>query len=144
VSAREVSVDVEVLGERRYEVRYQSPALADDLIDLAHTPQEERTGQARRLLCGAAALCVAEEVEAALRARGATIRSLRARATATSSRAKVEQMDVTLEVDVPDEDAETLERVKQILHLGCLITRSLAEGVEVSHQIIRGNAPRPD
>jgi organic hydroperoxide reductase OsmC/OhrA len=141
MAASGISAGVEFLGDRRYEIQYRSSVLTDRVIDLAAVPHGERIGQARRLLCAAAALCFAEEVEAALRARGATIRSLRATAAATSNRAKVKEMEVTLEVDVAEKDAQTLERVKQILHLGCLITRSLADGVKVKHQIVRSRAP---
>ena len=141
-------VELDVPGESRFEMRYNSAVLQDHTLDFAGVPKQQQLGQARRLLCGAAAYCLAGTVYAALRGRNADVRSLSARASAVAGRdaggiTRVQRLEISVEVELPDEDLDKLERVKSIMDSrGCLITRSIEAGIDVSHSITRVKSPR--
>jgi uncharacterized OsmC-like protein len=139
-SKRDLSVDIELVGEETLEIHYHSPMLKDHVLDYPSVPEEARSGQMRRLLCASAVGCFTGTVRAALVSRGATIRSLKGTCTATTSEGSppvVSSIDIRVEVAIDDEDEAILERVRTIAARGCLITRSLAQGMDVTHTIVR-------
>jgi organic hydroperoxide reductase OsmC/OhrA len=138
----ETTVGFEVVGDNRFQIDYNSALLADHVMDYANASAEQRAGQMRRLLCAAAVGCYAETVYTALTRRGAQVRSLTASGTATTARSKdamraIQSIDIRVEVEVDDRDLAVLERVITILHQGCLVTRSIAPCIDVTHAIVR-------
>ena len=123
------------------ELRYHDALLTDHALDYDSVPEAARSGQMRRLLCAAALGCFAGSARAALLARGVTPRSLHGAATAETGPgdggSRVMAIDIRVEVDIDDTDAETLAKVQKILEKGCLITRSLTPGIAVTHELVR-------
>ena len=118
-----------------FTVRTGHPLLGDIHADFSKVGPDHRAGTARALLVSAALNCFCGTLNAALLARGVQYR----RIVGTGRATKVERdgvsmvtgisMDVRVEVD--DADAETLAHCLKIVK-GCMITRSLMEGMEVS------------
>jgi len=135
---KDLSVVFELVGEETFEIHYHSLMLEDHLLDYPSVPEEARLGQMRRLLCAAAVGCFTGTIYAALVSRGAEVRSLRGFCTASISEDSppaVSALDIRVEVEVGNEDKVILERVRTIAERGCLITRSLARGIDVTHTI---------
>lgn len=118
-----------------FTVRTGHPLLGDIHADFSKVGPDHRVGTARALLVSAALNCFCGTLNAALLARDVQYR----RIVGTGRATKVERdgvsmvtgisMDVRVEVD--DADAETLAHCLKIVK-GCMITRSLMEGMEVS------------
>ena len=123
------------------ELRYHDAVLEDHPLDFDGVPEAARSGQMRRLLCGAALGCFAGSARAALVARGVTPRALRGAATAETGPgeggSRVTALDIRVEVSIDDAHADTFAKVQKILEKGCLITRSLAPGIAVTHELVR-------
>ena len=136
------SVEVEVVGDGKLEISYNSPLLEDHLLDYPSVPEEERLGQMRRLLCASVVGCFTGTVYFALASRGAQIKTLKGTGVASTGKAdesspKVRTIDIRVEVDIDDEDSQIFERVKKIVEEGCLISRSIAPSITVTHSIVR-------
>ena len=132
-----VVVDFEALDEMKFTIGYNSPLLADHVLDYPSVPEDQHPGQSRRLLCAAALACFAATTYGALKARGARILSLKGQGMAfqREGASEVGSIDIKVEVKVADEDIPILDKVKKIMSKGCLITRSLAPGITVKHTI---------
>jgi uncharacterized OsmC-like protein len=138
----EATVEYVLVGESQFKVLYNSPMLEDHFLDYPSIPKEEQPGQMRRLLCAAAVGCFSGTVYAALISRGVQVKSLKGTATSTTAKSKgsppvVKSINIQVDVDIDDKDLETLERVKKIVKNGCLITRSLAPAIAMTHSITR-------
>lgn len=93
-------------------------------------------------LIGASALhCLAGTVAAFLEGRGATIRSLKGRATIEQTtndqrRVQASSMVVELDVDVDEEHAHLLDKARMIIEeRGCMVTYSLGRGMDIKNVI---------
>jgi organic hydroperoxide reductase OsmC/OhrA len=141
--SRQDQVGFEVIGEYKFELRYNSALLSDHVLDYAAAKPEDRPGQMRRLLAEAACGCFSGHFYTALRKKKVHVKSLRSRATATTGidpetgLSRVIELAITLEVDVPDSDLDALEAVEKEMSNGCLITRSLAPGIAVTTRVVR-------
>lgn len=119
-----------------------SEALADLRIDYAGIPENRRGGTAVRLLCASALYCFASTLGAALRARKAIVKGMRGKATALKekdevSRTKVTEIAIEVEVDLADSDVPVLEKCREIMKRGCLVTYSLEDAIEIRYEIRR-------
>ena len=96
---------------------------------------DRRQGTARALLVSAALDCFCGTLNAALLARDVQYRSIkgtgRAEKVQRDGVSFVTRIDIDVQVDVDDADRETLEHCLSIVK-GCMITRSLMEGMEVN------------
>ena len=84
--------------------------------------------------------CFASTLGSALKARGASIRSLTGRAVATNERdadfrTRVANIRIVVEADVETADLALLDKCEKIMERGCLVTYSLSEGIEVEHSV---------
>ncbi len=122
-------------------IQFDDALLSDQTFDYASVPEAERAGQMRKLLCASALGCFAGSARAALQTRGATIRELRGTAQAKTGQgeggSRVTSIHIRVEVRLDDGDADTFAKVDHILRKGCLITRSLAPGIDVTHELVR-------
>ena len=135
----DLPVEFELVGDEKFAIYYHSLMLDDHLLDYPSVPEEAQLGQMRKLLCAAAVGCFAGTVHAVLVNRGAEVRSLKGFCTASTSEDSppvVSALDIRVEVEVGEEDKEILEKIRTIAERGCLITRSLARGMEVTHTIV--------
>jgi len=136
------SVGIELVGDAKFAINYNSPMLGDHLLDYPSTPEEERPGQMRRLLCGAAVGCFTGAVYMTMTSRGARVKSLKGTAVSSTGKDensvdKVKAIDIRVEVNIDDADLEILEEVKKFLENGCLVTRSISPSITVTHTIVR-------
>jgi len=137
------SVEFEVIRNGVYEIRYNSPLLRDHHMDYTEVADEVKPGQSRRLLAAAACSCFTATVDAAIRGRGCEPRSVRGAATAMtevdpeSGRPRVSQIDIVVEVDLPDGNQELLDHIREIAARGCLVTRSLEPAIRIRHEIVQ-------
>ena len=115
-------------------VRTGHPLLGDIHADYAEVGPDQRPGTARIFLVSAALDCFCGTLSAALLARGVQYRRIvgkvRAEKKEKDGMSFVTSVSLDVRVDVDEADAETLEHCLKIVK-GCMITRSLMEGIEV-------------
>ncbi|MHB1134290.1 MAG: OsmC family protein [Chloroflexota bacterium] len=116
------------------------PALPEIRIDYTGIPIEDRGGTAARLLAAAALYCFSSTVGAALKGRGAEIKTLEGTAVASKGkdmyyRTKVTDIKISLNVEVDEKSAALVQKAEQIADRGCFITYSISEGIDVEHLV---------
>jgi len=137
-----ITVEYARQGEDAHFIAFGSKAFSDIRIDYTGMPLSHRGGTANRFLCASALYCYASTLAAALIARGAKIQSLTGRATSETGRddiqrIKVNKIQIDIFVDIEDKFLPVLEKCKKIMEKGCLVTSSLASGIQVEHSITR-------
>lgn len=117
-----------------FTIRTGHPLLGDIHGDFSSVSPDRRQGTARALLVSAALDCFCGTLNAALLARDVQYRRItgtgRAEKVERDGRSFVNRVVLDVQVDVEEKDRETLEHCLRIVK-GCLITRSLMEGMEV-------------
>ena len=118
-----------------FTVRTGHPLLGDIHADYTTVSPDRRLGTARVFLVSAALDCFCGTLNAALLARDVRYRRIvgtgRAEKVERDGVSYVTRVDIDVRVEVDDKDAETLAHCLKIVK-GCMITRSLMEGIEVS------------
>ena len=136
-------VKFELVGDAKFKLSYNNSLLKDHFLDYPSVPQEERGGQMRNLLSASALGCFAGSVYFTLLSKGAKVKSLKGSSVATTEEKidelfpRVTAIDIRVEIDIDDEDADKLEEVKNMVKNGCLITGSIAPCINVTHTIIK-------
>lgn len=117
-----------------FTVRTGHPLLGDIHADYTKVSPDRRLGTARVLLVSAALDCFCGTLNAALLARDVHYRRIvgtgRAEKTERDGVSWVTRVSIDVRVDVDEADVETLEHCLKIVK-GCMITRSLMEGIQV-------------
>ena len=136
------SVGFELVGDGQFKIFYNSPLLNDHYLDYPSVPKDKQSGQMRKLLSASVLGCFTGTVYMALVSRGAQIKSLISTGTATTASDNgkppvIKSIDIRVEVDIDDKDLEILDKVKKIAQKGCLIARSIAPSIAVTHTIVR-------
>jgi uncharacterized OsmC-like protein len=136
----EITVGYRREGDDIHHLLLGSDAVDDIRIDYTGIPNDQRGGTASKLLCAAALYCFASTFASALKARGARIESLSAKAVANKGRddyyrTKLQDIRIEVDVDLGDTELPILEKCEKIMQRGCLVTYSLSEGIEVEHAI---------
>jgi uncharacterized OsmC-like protein len=126
-----------------------STALPDFKIDYSGIAKSERAGTATKLLCSAILYCFASTLASALISRGASVKSLAGSATATKARdsyhrTKIGDIRLEIEVDIDDADLPILDRCRDLMEQGCLVSYSVNQGIEIDHVIRRAGTARGD
>ena len=132
-------VQYEWLSADSHLYRLTDDASGEIRLDMSDPAQ---IGSISLKLIGASALhCLAGTVAAFLEGRGATIRSLKGRATIEQTtndqrRVQASSMVVELDVDVDEEHADLLEKARMIIEeRGCMVTYSLGRGMDIKNVI---------
>ena len=138
----EITLDYVREGEDMHRLITGSGAFPEITIDYSDIPPDKRSGNAVRLLCAANLYCFAGTLAAALTARGADVKSMTGKATALKEkdeirRTKITEMAISIDVELDDKDLPVLEKCKQIMQRGCLITYSLEDAIEIEYEINR-------
>ncbi len=115
-------------------IRTGHPLLGDIRAEFASVGPDRRRGTASALLEASCLNCWCGTLSTALLARGVE----KHRITGTAHVDKVQKRDLSwltcvqldVKVEVEDEDAEVLEECLAVVK-GCMVTRSIAEGMEV-------------
>lgn len=119
---------------RGFSINFGHPLLGDMHADFSAVPPEKRQGTARALLVAAALDCFCGTLNAALLARDVQYRSIRGTGRAEKVQRDgvsfVTRIEIDVQVEADEADRETLEHCLAIVK-GCMITRSLMEGMEV-------------
>ena len=126
-------VEYEQTGEG-FSIRTGHPLLGDIHAEFSSVGPDKRRGTASALLEASCLNCWCGTLGTALLARGVE----KHRITGKASVARVQKKDLSwldcveldVKVEVDDEDAEILEECLAIVK-GCMVTRSIAEGMEV-------------
>lgn len=117
-----------------FAVRTGHPLLGDIHADYNSVGPDQRLGTARVFLVSAALDCFCGSLNAALLARDVRYRRIVGTGRATKEErdgvSYVTRVDIDVRVEVDDKDADTLAHCLKIVK-GCMITRSLMNGVEV-------------
>ncbi len=117
-----------------FTVRTGHPLLGDIHADYRTVGPDQRLGTARAFLVTAALDCFCGTLNAALLARDVQYKRIvgtgRAEKQEKDGVSFVTAVDLNIRVEVDEADRETLEHCLKIVK-GCLITRSLMEGMEV-------------
>ena len=117
-----------------FTVRTGHPLLGDIHADYTKVSPDRRLGTARVLLVSAALDCFCGTLNAALLARDVHYRRIvgtgRAEKTERDGVSWVTRVSIDVRVDVDEADVETLEHCLKIVK-GCMVTRSLMEGIQV-------------
>ena len=118
-----------------FTIRTGHPLLGDIHADFSQVGPDRRAGTARALLVGAALNCYCGTLNAALLARDVQYRRIvgtgRAEKVERDGMSWVTRVELNIRVEVDDADAEVLTHCLKIVK-GCMITRSLMEGIDVS------------
>ena len=126
-------VEYEQTGEG-FAIRTGHPLLGDIRADFSTVSPDQRRGTATALLEASCLNCWCGTLSTALLARGVE----KHRITGTARVARVQRKDLSwldcveldVKAEVDDEDSEVLEECLAIVK-GCMVTRSIAEGMEV-------------
>lgn len=117
-----------------FTVRTGHPLLGDIHADYTKVSPDQRLGTARVFLVSAALDCFCGTLNAALLARDVRYRRIvgtgRAEKVEKDGVSFVTRVNLDVRVEVDEADAETLAHCLKIVK-GCMITRSLMEGIEV-------------
>lgn len=117
-----------------FTVRTGHPLLGDIHADYRSVGPDQRLGTARAFLVSAALDCFCGTLSAALLARDVQYRRIvgtgRAEKKERDGVSFVTAVELDVRVEVDDADRDTLEHCLKIVR-GCMITRSLMEGIEV-------------
>ncbi|MBR3881397.1 MAG: OsmC family protein [Mailhella sp.] len=118
-----------------FTVRTGHPLLGDIHVDLQSVGPDYRKGTAQAFLVSAALNCLCGTLSVALLARGVEYRRIHATGKAVKEEkggiSYVTGIDLDISVEVDDEDADVLAHCLKIVK-GCMITRSIMEGVDVN------------
>jgi hypothetical protein len=137
-SSKDIAVNVDLVGEQKLQIRYNSPLLADHVLDYPTVPQEARSGQMRRLLCASAVGCFAGSVYFMLVGRGATVHAMHSTGRIHQREdSPIGAIHIRVEIGIDDADVPVLDRVRELLEDRCLVTRPLKSALPVTHEIIR-------
>lgn len=109
-------------------------------IDFSGIPDAKRGGVASRLLCFSALYCFCNTLAGELTDRGVVIKSLTGRATPVKMqddyhRTRISRIFLDVVVDVDEAYLPALDKCREIMGQGSLITYSLNESIEVDHVI---------
>ena len=126
-------VEYEQTGEG-FSIRTGHPLLGNIHADFSTVGPDQRRGTASALLEASCLNCWCGTLSTALLARGVE----KHRINGTACVARVQKKDLSwldcveldVKVEVDDEDAEVLEECLAVVK-GCMVTRSIAEGMEV-------------
>lgn len=117
-----------------FSIKTGHPLLADIHADFRTVPPEQRQGTARALLVASALDCFCGTLNAALLSRDVQYRRIigrgRAEKVQNDGVSRVTKIELDIRVEVDDADAGVLEHCLRIVK-GCMITRSLMDGIEV-------------
>lgn len=117
-----------------FTVRTGHPLLGDIHADYTSVSPDIRLGTARAFLVSAALDCFCGTLSAALLARDVQYKRIvgtgRAEKKEKDGVSFVTAVDLDVRVEVDEADRETLDHCLKIVK-GCMITRSLMEGIEV-------------
>lgn len=118
-----------------FTIHTNHPLLGDIRANFASVSPERRQGTARALLVAAALDCFCGTLNAALLSRDVQYRSIKGAAYAETEKRSgvsyVTRINISVQVDAEIADSQTLAHCLSIVK-GCLITRSLMEGIEVT------------
>ena len=118
-----------------FTVRTGHPLLGDIHADFSTVGPSGRAGTARALLVGACLNCFCGTLNAALLARDVQYTRILGRGTAVKEEKDgiswITKIEIEVDVEAAEEDAETVDHCIKIVK-GCMITRSVMEGVEVT------------
>ena len=134
------TVHLDYVDPDRMNIFWEKEGLNDLNLDYRGLPPKKREGAACKMLAASALYCLAGTLAAALNAREVPITTLRGKASSVvtnDARQVVEAIEVEIELGVEEGHEEAVARVERFLPRACLISRSLAPGIEVREKIIR-------
>ena len=115
-------------------IRTGHPLLGDIRADFSSVGPDRRRGTASALLEASCLNCWCGTLSTALLARGVEKHRITGKARVVRVQKKdlswLDCIELDVKAEVDDEDAETLEECLSIVR-GCMVTRSIAEGMEV-------------
>ncbi len=115
-----------------------SRVLGDIVLDYTGMPEGERGGNAQRLVASAALYCFSGALAKALSTRGADYTRITGKAELQTAlddkkRNRISGIAITVNVEMPEENAFIFERVEKIMQQGCLITASLEPAFPITY-----------
>lgn len=120
-------------------VQFSHNALPSELIiKKSQLPREQQAGCARELLLAAVTECIAEWILLSLRHAKIPLQEFMSQAHLKQAKTTgaIEAITLTLEVAVTDRYRKRAEKIIQsLLRRGCLMTRSIAQGIPVSYDL---------
>jgi uncharacterized OsmC-like protein len=133
-------VEVNLLENGDYNIELNHEALENIQVSLSTVPQDKRGGVARALFSASALYCMAGSVNYLLSARKVQVKDIKGSVSVQmgkndKGRDLVEALTLDIDVDIPDENSPELERCIKYLKEGCLITRGLKKGIDVTINI---------
>ena len=140
----EIKVALRWIAEQNsFKIEFQSDCMNDLTVDWLRVPIEKRGGEARRLLAASLAECMGSTVFFMLKYANVEFKDFRAVADVTTAkdekgRVCVDKISLTMHVGIP-KNGETLkkvQRIKNLLNRGCLISRSLERGIKVQYSLL--------
>lgn len=138
--AQEIKVTMVQDGDI-YTVSTGSPTMKDIVMDYSDVGEDARGGNSSILLISAALSCFCGNIRAALAARGVVFRTITAHGTGhkevnSDGAMRLKSIDIQVAVDLDDQYLPALEHCIRIVK-GCLVTSSIMEGINVTHEVSR-------
>ena len=135
-------VEIEFLPNGDTLVKFNHDLLEDMTVSPSSVPKNKRSGVARALLSTSALSCMAGSLNYMLKARDVEVKRIKGSASVEmgkneKNREYVKSMTLDIDVDIADEYMPVLERCIKYLEDGCLVTRGLKKGINVTNNIQR-------
>jgi osmotically inducible protein OsmC len=133
-------VEVKLLDSGDYLIKLNHSALKDIDVLLSKVPENKRAGVARALLSASALYCMTGSLNHSLLARKIPFSNIKGSVSVKMGKNQkgkdlIESIFLDIDVDVSDENESELDRCIKYLEDGCLITRSLENGIKVIKNI---------
>jgi organic hydroperoxide reductase OsmC/OhrA len=133
-------VEINLLENGDYYLKLNHDALENVKVSLSKIPKDKRGGVARALFSASALYCMAGSLKSLLSARKVPVKDIIGSVSIKmgkdeKGRPLVESMELDIDVDIPDEYRSQLDRCIGYLEEGCLITRGMKKGINVTNKI---------
>ena len=135
-------VELQVLEDQDYkvEVSFDHGAIDDFVVALSKVPEDKRFGVARKLLTASVSYCMTGYIRSFLKTKGVDVSDIHASSQIhmdkdDSGSSVVKEIDLHITVDIPEKDEYVLERCRTIMKNGCLVSKSLENGIAINRSI---------
>jgi len=136
MNQEQFDVSLELKRDQQFTVDFQQDGVAPLLMDEPPPVGQGQGPNAARMLAAAVGNCLSESALFCLRKARVPVRAMRTKVTATLQRnelkrLRVTALDVTIRVEVAEEDRPRMKRCLELFEDYCIVTQSVRKGIAV-------------
>ena len=133
-------VELQELEDWDFKISFDHGAVNDIVVALSKVPEDKRHGVARKFLAASVTYCMTGYILYFLKRKGVDVSDIHTSSQIhigkdESGSSAVKEIDLHITVDIPEKDLNILESCRTILKNGCLISKSLENGIAVNRSI---------